>query len=128
MSTAPDSAWRYPIHIAHRGAGKLAPENTRAAFRARSTWRARRVLDEYQRSLLRGSLRSPLARPKGGAVPERSRRGRPLRTAGVRGGSAPPWPRSGLGGVPREARSGPQARAVASVLGWGGRGRSAHGL
>ncbi|QRQ88661.1 glycerophosphodiester phosphodiesterase [Cupriavidus oxalaticus] len=26
-------AWPYPRHIAHRGAGKLAPENTLAAFR-----------------------------------------------------------------------------------------------
>lgn len=26
-------AWPYPHHIAHRGAGKLAPENTLAAFR-----------------------------------------------------------------------------------------------
>ncbi len=25
--------WPYPRHIAHRGAGKLAPENTLAAFR-----------------------------------------------------------------------------------------------
>ena len=28
------SAWPYPLWIAHRGAGKLAPENTLAAFRA----------------------------------------------------------------------------------------------
>jgi glycerophosphoryl diester phosphodiesterase len=27
------TAWPYPRHIAHRGAGKLAPENTLAAFR-----------------------------------------------------------------------------------------------
>ncbi|KJK22270.1 membrane protein [Burkholderiaceae bacterium 16] len=27
------AAWPYPRHIAHRGAGKLAPENTLAAFR-----------------------------------------------------------------------------------------------
>ncbi|HNK20305.1 MAG TPA: glycerophosphodiester phosphodiesterase family protein, partial [Piscinibacter sp.] len=27
-------AWPYPLWIAHRGAGKLAPENTLAAFRA----------------------------------------------------------------------------------------------
>ncbi|PZX32169.1 Glycerophosphoryl diester phosphodiesterase [Cupriavidus phytorum] len=33
MTTATDNAWRYPSHIAHRGAGKLAPENTLAAFR-----------------------------------------------------------------------------------------------
>lgn len=26
-------AWRYPTHVAHRGAGKLAPENTLAAMR-----------------------------------------------------------------------------------------------
>mgnify|MGYP001006555841 CR=1 FL=1 len=26
--------WPYPLWIAHRGAGKLAPENTLAAFRA----------------------------------------------------------------------------------------------
>ena len=26
-------AWPYPRAIAHRGAGKLAPENTMAAFR-----------------------------------------------------------------------------------------------
>lgn len=32
MST--DTAWPYPLWIAHRGAGKLAPENTLAAFRA----------------------------------------------------------------------------------------------
>ena len=30
MTTAP---WPYPRWIAHRGAGKLAPENTLAAFR-----------------------------------------------------------------------------------------------
>ncbi len=28
------AAWPYPLWIAHRGAGKLAPENTLAAFRA----------------------------------------------------------------------------------------------
>lgn len=36
MSAAPAMAlpaWPYPRHIAHRGAGKLAPENTLAAFR-----------------------------------------------------------------------------------------------
>ena len=27
------SPWPYPLWIAHRGAGKLAPENTLAAFR-----------------------------------------------------------------------------------------------
>jgi glycerophosphoryl diester phosphodiesterase len=32
MSAAMD-AWPYPLWIAHRGAGKLAPENTLAAFR-----------------------------------------------------------------------------------------------
>jgi len=32
VSTSP-SAWPYPLWIAHRGAGKLAPENTLAAFR-----------------------------------------------------------------------------------------------
>jgi len=31
--TTPSSAWPYPRWIAHRGAGKLAPENTLAAFR-----------------------------------------------------------------------------------------------
>jgi len=30
---SPPSAWPYPRWIAHRGAGKLAPENTLAAFR-----------------------------------------------------------------------------------------------
>lgn len=30
---APQAAWPYPRWIAHRGAGKLAPENTLAAFR-----------------------------------------------------------------------------------------------
>ena len=30
---APTTAWPYPLWIAHRGAGKLAPENTLAAFR-----------------------------------------------------------------------------------------------
>ncbi|MBP0628957.1 MULTISPECIES: glycerophosphodiester phosphodiesterase [unclassified Cupriavidus] len=30
---ADTQAWPYPRHIAHRGAGKLAPENTLAAFR-----------------------------------------------------------------------------------------------
>ena len=36
------NAWPYPRWIAHRGAGKLAPENTLAAFRlgARYGWRA----------------------------------------------------------------------------------------
>lgn len=29
----PNTAWPYPFWIAHRGAGKLAPENTLAAFR-----------------------------------------------------------------------------------------------
>ncbi|MFJ4289664.1 glycerophosphodiester phosphodiesterase [Cupriavidus sp. NPDC089707] len=34
MATIADAqAWPYPHHIAHRGAGKLAPENTLAAFR-----------------------------------------------------------------------------------------------
>ncbi len=33
MSTSPASPWPYPRWIAHRGAGKLAPENTLAAFR-----------------------------------------------------------------------------------------------
>ncbi len=32
-STALQSPWPYPLWIAHRGAGKLAPENTLAAFR-----------------------------------------------------------------------------------------------
>ena len=31
--TAPDPSWPFPFWIAHRGAGKLAPENTMAAFR-----------------------------------------------------------------------------------------------
>jgi glycerophosphoryl diester phosphodiesterase len=35
MSAAP--AWPYPLWIAHRGAGKLAPENTLAAFRVGAT-------------------------------------------------------------------------------------------
>ena len=30
---APETAWPYPRWIAHRGAGKLAPENTLAAFK-----------------------------------------------------------------------------------------------
>ena len=30
-------AWPYPLWIAHRGAGKLAPENTLAAFRLGAT-------------------------------------------------------------------------------------------
>lgn len=33
MSTAADHDWPYPLWIAHRGAGKFAPENTLAAFR-----------------------------------------------------------------------------------------------
>ena len=33
MTMAPDAHWPYPRWIAHRGAGKLAPENTLAAFR-----------------------------------------------------------------------------------------------
>ncbi|HSI57943.1 MAG TPA: glycerophosphodiester phosphodiesterase [Ideonella sp.] len=33
MSSAALPAWPYPLWIAHRGAGKLAPENTLAAFR-----------------------------------------------------------------------------------------------
>ena len=33
MSDQPTAAWPYPLWIAHRGAGKLAPENTLAAFR-----------------------------------------------------------------------------------------------
>ncbi|MFD2299459.1 glycerophosphodiester phosphodiesterase [Paracidovorax citrulli] len=32
-STTPPAAWPYPRWIAHRGAGRLAPENTLAAFR-----------------------------------------------------------------------------------------------
>jgi glycerophosphoryl diester phosphodiesterase len=32
-TTSATSAWPYPLWIAHRGAGKLAPENTLAAFR-----------------------------------------------------------------------------------------------
>jgi glycerophosphoryl diester phosphodiesterase len=37
MSAATASAWPYPLWIAHRGAGKLAPENTLAAFRLGAT-------------------------------------------------------------------------------------------
>ncbi|MCX8517175.1 MAG: glycerophosphodiester phosphodiesterase family protein, partial [Rhodoferax sp.] len=33
MNPIPLPAWPYPRWIAHRGAGKLAPENTLAAFR-----------------------------------------------------------------------------------------------
>lgn len=33
MAASAPSAWPYPFWIAHRGAGKLAPENTLAAFR-----------------------------------------------------------------------------------------------
>ena len=33
MTTAPLPSWPYPRWVAHRGAGKLAPENTLAAFR-----------------------------------------------------------------------------------------------
>ena len=33
MSTTTFAAWPYPRWVAHRGAGKLAPENTLAAFR-----------------------------------------------------------------------------------------------
>jgi glycerophosphoryl diester phosphodiesterase len=33
MSDSSTSDWPYPLWIAHRGAGKLAPENTLAAFR-----------------------------------------------------------------------------------------------
>jgi glycerophosphoryl diester phosphodiesterase len=33
MTAAANKAWPYPRWIAHRGAGKLAPENTLAAFR-----------------------------------------------------------------------------------------------
>ena len=33
MTTDPTPAWPYPRWIAHRGAGRLAPENTLAAFR-----------------------------------------------------------------------------------------------
>ncbi len=33
MTTLPLPAWPYPRWVAHRGAGKLAPENTLAAFR-----------------------------------------------------------------------------------------------
>jgi glycerophosphoryl diester phosphodiesterase len=33
MTPIPLSAWPYPRWVAHRGAGKLAPENTLAAFR-----------------------------------------------------------------------------------------------
>jgi glycerophosphoryl diester phosphodiesterase len=34
MSSSFATPWPYPLWIAHRGAGKLAPENTLAAFRA----------------------------------------------------------------------------------------------
>ena len=39
--TAPSTSWPYPRWIAHRGAGKLAPENTMSAFRlgAAHGWR-----------------------------------------------------------------------------------------
>jgi glycerophosphoryl diester phosphodiesterase len=37
VSAAAVPAWPYPLWIAHRGAGKLAPENTLAAFRLGST-------------------------------------------------------------------------------------------
>jgi glycerophosphoryl diester phosphodiesterase len=42
MTAASLPPWPYPRWIAHRGAGKLAPENTLAAFRegARHGWRA----------------------------------------------------------------------------------------
>ncbi len=33
LSTPIDTNWRFPLWVAHRGAGKLAPENTLAAFR-----------------------------------------------------------------------------------------------
>lgn len=33
MTSAPDDLWPYPRWVAHRGAGKLAPENTLAAFK-----------------------------------------------------------------------------------------------
>lgn len=33
MTTPSSTPWPYPLWIAHRGAGKLAPENTLAAFR-----------------------------------------------------------------------------------------------
>lgn len=33
MTATPLAPWPYPLWIAHRGAGKLAPENTLAAFR-----------------------------------------------------------------------------------------------
>jgi glycerophosphoryl diester phosphodiesterase len=33
MTSAPGDAWPYPRWVAHRGAGKLAPENTLAAFK-----------------------------------------------------------------------------------------------
>ena len=41
MSTTTLPPWPYPRWIAHRGAGKLAPENTLAAFRlgAQHGWR-----------------------------------------------------------------------------------------
>lgn len=41
MTPSPSSPWPYPRWIAHRGAGRLAPENTLAAFRlgARHGWR-----------------------------------------------------------------------------------------
>lgn len=41
MSTTSASPWPYPRWIAHRGAGKLAPENTLSAFRlgAQHGWR-----------------------------------------------------------------------------------------
>ena len=36
------AAWPYPRHVAHRGAGKLAPENTLAAFRHGASFGYRR--------------------------------------------------------------------------------------
>ena len=37
MSAVANPPWPYPLWIAHRGAGKLAPENTLAAFRLGAT-------------------------------------------------------------------------------------------
>ena len=38
MTSTPDNLWPYPSWVAHRGAGKLAPENTLAAFKLGATY------------------------------------------------------------------------------------------
>ena len=37
------TAWPYPLWIAHRGAGRLAPENTLAAFAKTDGWPKQQV-------------------------------------------------------------------------------------